>query len=259
MNRKWLSGGMGLGLVICCALALAAVPGVFSHVQSATGYDVDSVTPTTGYALCGDGTHFDSACPIPGSAVLFYQTVIANVTSQPQEAALRFTPQFTLTDTGGVSTNVALNASGNANLVATVSGTPGASTAPAVFDGSGNITPSGTAVGLTCNVNGCYRIGSDGTIEEWGDASTSGSGDGGSFTLTFPHAFTTTSNLAVQFTADFCNLGSPSSCAGGGGGSNGAQANAAVQSPSVSAPTVAWWDTNTAASTISWTWRAIGH
>lgn len=72
--------------------------------------------------------------------------------------------------------------------------------AGAVFDANGNIVAS-TATPRTCNSNGCYRIASDGTIEQWGNATgCSTSGGQCTATVTFPIAFTTTTNLSVQST-----------------------------------------------------------
>lgn len=82
MNRKWISGGLGLGLAVFCALAFAAgVNGIFGHVTSATGYQVSGAAGTSAQALCGDGTNYDTACPV-------YQTIEANATAAAQEPKL---------------------------------------------------------------------------------------------------------------------------------------------------------------------------
>jgi hypothetical protein len=50
----------------------------------------------------------------------------------------------------------------------------------------------------TCNSNGCYTISGDGTINQWGQSGSCGSGTNScSVAVTFPTAFTSTSNLVV--------------------------------------------------------------
>lgn len=58
-----------------------------------------------------------------------------------------------------------------------------------------------TAVSRTCGAGGCYRVENDGTIEEWGVAAACGSGTPGCATsVTFPLAFTTTTNQTITAT-----------------------------------------------------------
>lgn len=64
----------------------------------------------------------------------------------------------------------------------------------------------------TCNANGCYEIGADGTIEEWGRAGPISTGaNQTNQSVTFPFPFTTTSNLTPGLTAYGCPQ---SSCSG---------------------------------------------
>lgn len=57
----------------------------------------------------------------------------------------------------------------------------------------------------TCNSNGCYFTFPDGTIEQWGiSAAASGGADTTSVVVTFPTAFTTTTNLSMTVSADNC-------------------------------------------------------
>lgn len=58
----------------------------------------------------------------------------------------------------------------------------------------------------TCNANGCYIILADGTIQQWG--SVAGCGGGCATSVTFPVAFTTTSNLVVVTSC----VNSPGNC-----------------------------------------------
>lgn len=197
-NRKWLSGGMGLGLVILCAVSLAAVAGKFSTVNATIGYDVTGVTPTSGYALCGDGTHFDQACAIPGAVTLFYQTI--------QEAGSGLTQQPILNFDGTV---VASNGSGKTNVGLPNAGTAGTYAYPTsiTFDAQGRETAvtAGSVTPRTCNSNGCYKIDSDGTIHEWGVSSTFTSSVNGTVSITFPVALTTTANFVMVASATTCN------------------------------------------------------
>ena len=64
-NRKWLAGGMGIGFVICCALALAAVPGIFTTVNATSGYLLNGAGGSSGQALCSDATYYDTPCTVP--------------------------------------------------------------------------------------------------------------------------------------------------------------------------------------------------
>jgi hypothetical protein len=75
--------------------------------------------------------------------------------------------------------------------------------------GSCTIPEGGTP--LTCNSNGCWREGADGTIEQWGTTAAFGSGSPITVDLTFPTPFTTIANVVVipSLTA-FCTTGSDS-------------------------------------------------
>jgi hypothetical protein len=79
----------------------------------------------------------------------------------------------------------------------------------AKFDASGNTVDAGAACAAatprTCNANGCYRIESDGTIQEWGVSSSVPTGsDANTVTVTFPYPFTSTANLSYVAWADSC-------------------------------------------------------
>lgn len=95
---------------------------------------------------------------------------------------------------------------GNGILIQHSSGSPTPGHA-AVFDSGGNTVDGGTVTGRVCNANGCYRVEPDGTIEQWGTAT--GCASSGStpctVTVTFPTAFTTTSNLSVTSTCSVDN------------------------------------------------------
>jgi hypothetical protein len=164
-----------------------------------------------------------------------------------------------------VGSSSSLGHSGSGTIDATavngvaVSGTPSAGQVPTATDSAHATwqTP-GSGVTTTCNANGCYQVGSDGSLLEWGTVTATGSGTGGTFTITLPFAMTTTTNQWVQAIASYCNLGSPGACAGGSGGSNASTPTAGLETASTTAPTMAWWDANTAPGTIAFTWTARG-
>ena len=75
----------------------------------------------------------------------------------------------------------------------------------AKFDAAGNLVDAGApypvTTSRTCNVNGCYRVAGDGTIEQWGTAAGCGGSSACNVAVTFPTTFTTTTNLSIQTTA----------------------------------------------------------
>lgn len=134
----------------------AQVNGKFAKVDATQGYTVNGAAPNN-QTLCGNGTAFTPATACP----------IAASTA----GALAATPHQCSGSTP-LATGVAAN--GDANCAA----------APA-------------APSRTCNSNGCYRISADGTIEEWGTLTVPPAGTGtNTATITFPHPFTSTTNLA---------------------------------------------------------------
>ncbi len=169
--KKFLSNskfaGVVLGLVVLLAITTAAgVNGIFNSVNSDLGYKVAGGAGSAGQALCSNGTLFNTPCSITSP---FYQTVDSAGVAQTQRAALDFSSQFTLSDSASPSKTI--------------------------------VALAGTA--RTCTGSypdfSCYKIASDGTIEEWGSfTSTTYNGAWVSVTsLTFPYAFTTTPSLTL--------------------------------------------------------------
>lgn len=73
---------LALGLAILIATAIAAVPGIFSSVNSTNGYKVNGSAGSSGQALCSDGTYFKTPCSLfnqlieqSGSAMTQRQTL----------------------------------------------------------------------------------------------------------------------------------------------------------------------------------------
>jgi hypothetical protein len=101
---KKFKGYLPLALLALAAITMAAgVNGVFNSVNSALGYKVAGGAGTTGQALCSNGTIFNTACPIPGAATLYYQTVDSAGVAQTQRSALDFGSEFTLSDSASPS------------------------------------------------------------------------------------------------------------------------------------------------------------
>jgi hypothetical protein len=132
-------------------------------------------------------------------------------------------------------------ATGNGNNTVTL----GNSNTTSLYLGSMKIATVGSGAGATCGANGCYRMNSDGSFEEWGQTTTFGGANGGSFTLNFPHAFTDLSSITAIFGPANCDGGSPSYCAGNPGGSPNNVFNCFIETPSLSAPTVVFSSSNT--------------
>ena len=117
----------------------------------------------------------------------------------------------------------------------------------------------GAGASHTCNSNGCYRISPDGTIYEWGTTQAFGGATSGSFTLSLPVAFTNLSSVLIVFSSPTCGSGNATACSASTGGSSSSSPNCAVMNSSLTAPTVAWWDQNTAPAGSSCLWIAVGY
>lgn len=153
---------------------------------------------TTGQCLLAGSDPYHTF-NVPGNCVmssptLYYQRVQTAASNLPQQGKLNFLATLTAANnTGNGSTDVGLPALGTA----------GTYTSPVsiTFDAYGRETAvtSGAAVSRVCNSNGCYRIEADGTIVQWGIATGCASTNGSpcSVSVTWPHAFTTSSNISV--------------------------------------------------------------
>lgn len=105
INRETKLGLAAIAMIVLVCTTIAAVPGIFSSVNSASGYQVAGSAGSSGQSLCSDGTFYDTPC---SAASPFYQTIKSNGTNQPQEPALNFNGNFVVTDSSGVSTNIAI-------------------------------------------------------------------------------------------------------------------------------------------------------
>jgi hypothetical protein len=164
-------------------LLQAQVNGKFLGVDAKAGYTYNSTAPNN-QPLCGNGTAF---IPQATCGTIYYQTIQLNGTAVTQAATLNFSAAFTASTTAGVT---------NIDLAGTVCRSNGAGCQP--VDG----VP-------TCNANGCFRMLAGGVYkEEWGVSGAVPAGsDANTVPITFPQAFSSTTNLSVVLSADACAQG----------------------------------------------------
>jgi hypothetical protein len=132
----------------------------------------------------------------------------------------------------------------------------------ALFDGTNWITvgTSGSgSVGVVCSGGNCYRQNPDGSYEEWGLTPTFGGQDGGSFSMTWPHAFTSLANITAVFSPNGCDGGNATYCAGNPGGSSNDNYTCMIMTASLTAPTVAYSSGHTVQSPASCFFHVIGY
>lgn len=161
-----------------------------------TSWTFDTSTPATALASIGGGTLFP-AVGIGNSTGSAWGTSYS-ATNQIPATFISILNQPTTSTAGNLSGTPALP-----NGVTATTQPPGTNNTTLATMAA--VQAALTATSRVCNANGCYRIDSDGTIEEWGVSSAVPTGaDANTVTVTFPHAFTTTSNLSYVAWADSC-------------------------------------------------------
>lgn len=163
-------------------------------INSSGGYLYNGAAPNN-HLLCGNGTAYVDCATIPSSAIsgIFYQTVDEAGTPLTQRSVLNFDGTVVASDSSSPArTNVGLPNKGTAGVYT--------SPVSITFDAQGRETAitAGSAVSRTCPTSAsCYIVQPDGTIIEWGVVPGCGAGGACSSTITFPLAFTTTTNLSI--------------------------------------------------------------
>jgi hypothetical protein len=119
-------------------------------------------------------------------------------------------------------------------------------------------TTGSGSVGLVCSGSNCYRQNEDGSYEEWGVTPTFGGQNGGSLSMTWPHAFTTLATIQATFSANGCAGGGPATCAANPGGSPNNVYACGILTADVSAPTLFYSSSNTVTAGASCTFHVNG-
>lgn len=113
--------------------------------------------------------------------------------------------------------------------------------------------------GVTCSGGNCYRQNSDGSFDEWGTTPTFGGATGGSFSMTFPHAFTNLASITIVFSPNTCDSGGNSGSTCNAGGSSGMVYSCGIAVASLTAPTGFYTSSNTVTAPGSCSWMAKGY
>jgi hypothetical protein len=135
----------------------------------------------------------------------------------------------------------------------------------AFYDGTNWMTVGTTgsgSTGVVCSGGNCYRQNPDGSYEEWGTTPTFGGQTGGSFSMTFPHAFTNLASITVVFSPNGCDSGgggSGAACAANPGGSGNNIYACGIMTESLTAPTGFYSSANTVQTSSSCSWHAWGY
>ena len=171
MINKWLRKPVTIIplVIVCCLVSLAAgrLNGLFNNVDALGGYTLNGTAGTAGYALCtSTGAKFDTACSLAG-VVLYYQHIIFNGITQPQEPALGLSTSFTCSDNSGVDTLCDLAGTGTAGTYAYPSSvtTDNKGRVTSITAGGSSLTAACIAYSSTTSA-GC-TVQADGKIKEW--------------------------------------------------------------------------------------------
>ncbi|MFC5861093.1 hypothetical protein ACFPT7_02180 [Acidicapsa dinghuensis] len=132
----------------------------------------------------------------------------------------------------------------------------------ALYNGTNWVTVGTSGSGsnsVQCSGGNCYRANTDGSYEEWGTTPTFGGQDGGSFSMTWPHAFTNLASITAVFSPTQCDSGGPSTCAANPGGSSNNIYACFIETASLTAPTVVYSSSNTVTSPAACYFHVIGY
>lgn len=170
---------LGLGLAVLIATAIAAVPGIFSYVNSTNGYKVAGAAGSNGQVLGSNGTYYNTP-------VSLYNQLI-------ESSGSALTKEPTLNLQNGTNTTVLC------------ADNPGLSRTDCQINAAGATGPT-----ETCNANGCYWQLSDGTYHAWGISSTATGGTSNQvLTITYPVTFVSAPDPTVSSVAAPAGGGGP--------------------------------------------------
>ncbi len=169
-------------------------------------------TVFAGPASGGAGAPSFLTIPSVLAGFVFYQTIASNGSAQTQRPTLNFSTNFTATD----SVSPAQTTMDLANV-----GTAGTCNAPSSLttDTKGRVSTctslgSTVPVPLTCNANGCYSIGGDGLVEEFGQITMVANGSTyDTATIILPHAMTTMATYTYTVVGTFSTDSTTPPCA----------------------------------------------
>jgi len=210
-------------------------------------------------------------CPVGGGGVTMYKFYIGTGTGAENywfttSSASYIQVGVPSTGTPGLPpTSSTYTVSWPANLInppAMANGLGATTSLIALYDGTNWITvgTSGSgSTGVVCAGPNCYRQNPDGSYEEWGTTPTFGGANGGSFSMTYPHAFTTLASITAVFSPSGCAGGNASFCAGNPGGSPNNTYSCMMMTPSLTAPTIAYSSSNTVTSPASCYFHVSGY
>lgn len=173
MSRRLISNGKSAGYllagVIVCALLMAAgVNGLFNHVTSTTGYQVNGAAGSSGQALCSDGTNFDTACTPAGTGITALTgpvtasgsgSVASTITATGVTAGSYVLPAFTVNAAGQITTAASAGIRKNCMSVSCAGGSTYASgttytnsLSVPVFEEVGMTTSAGSCTGADSQI-----------------------------------------------------------------------------------------------------------
>lgn len=119
-------------------------------------------------------------------------------------------------------------------------------------------TSGNASVGVTCSGVNCYRQNPDGSYEEWGTTPSFGGQNGGTFSMTWPHAFTNLASITAVFSSNGCDGGNAAFCAGNPGGSSNNVYQCGIETPSLTAPTGFYTSSNNVVSPATCSFHVLG-
>jgi hypothetical protein len=109
LKWDWIKRLWPLGVLVTVAVAIAAVPGIFTLVNATTGYEVNGSGGTAGYALCSDGTYYDVPCSVTGTGI----TALTGPVTASGSGSVATTITATGVTAGSyIGTNLTVNAAG---------------------------------------------------------------------------------------------------------------------------------------------------